>query len=85
MSIHDVRSDLFAWLSKKNYKFIPSESNNFMVATNGPGQKFVQGMFEQKILVGRVWAAMPNHVRISVGTREEMEKFKAAFVKVMAA
>lgn len=82
--IGDVRSDLFSWLSKKNYKFIPSESNNFMVATNGPGQKFVQAMFAEKILVGRVWSAMPNHVRISVGTREEMEKFKVAFEKVMA-
>jgi histidinol-phosphate aminotransferase len=82
--IGDVRTDLFSWLSKKNYKFMPSESNNFMVATNGPGQKFVQAMFAEKILVGRVWSAMPNHVRISVGTREEMEKFKVAFEKVMA-
>lgn len=83
--IGDVRNDLFSWLSKKNYKFIPSESNNFMIETGGPGQKFVQGMFKEKILVGRVWAAMPTHVRISVGTREEMEKFKVALEKVMSA
>ena len=82
--IGDVRNDLFSWMTKKNYKFIPSESNNFMVATNGPGQKFVGDMFKEKILVGRVWSAMPNHVRISVGTREEMEKYKVAFEKVMA-
>lgn len=83
--IGDVRNDLFSWFSKKNYKFLPSETNNFMVATNGGAKKFIDGMFDQKILVGRIWTSMPNHVRISVGTREEMEKFKVAFEKVMAA
>ncbi len=83
--IGDVRNDLFSWFSKKNYKFLPSETNNFMVATNGGAKKFIDGMFDQKILVGRLWTSMPNHVRISVGTREEMEKFKVAFEKVMAA
>ena len=83
--IGDVRNDLFSWFSKKNYKFLPSETNNFMVATNGGAKKFIDGMFAEKILVGRIWTSMPNHVRISVGTREEMEKFKVAFEKVMAA
>jgi len=27
---------------------------------------------------------MPQHVRVSVGTQEEMNKFKTAFLKVMA-
>ena len=83
--IGDVRNDLFSWFTKKNYKFIPSETNNFMVATDGGAKKFIDGMFAEKILVGRIWTSMPNHVRISVGTREEMEKFKVAFEKVMAA
>jgi histidinol-phosphate/aromatic aminotransferase/cobyric acid decarboxylase-like protein len=30
-----------------------------------------------------VWPVMPNHVRITVGTQEEMLKFQAAFQKVM--
>ena len=83
--IGDVRNDLFSWFTKKNYKFIPSETNNFMVATDGGAKKFIDGMFAEKILVGRIWTSMPKHVRISVGTREEMEKFKVAFEKVIAA
>ena len=39
---------------------------------------------KEKIYVGRVWPSMPNHVRVSVGTQEEMNKFKTAFLKVMA-
>lgn len=83
--IGDVRNDLFSWFTKKNYKFIPSETNNFMVATDGGAKKFIDGMFAEKILVGRIWTSMPKHVRISIGTREEMEKFKVAFEKVIAA
>jgi histidinol-phosphate/aromatic aminotransferase/cobyric acid decarboxylase-like protein len=81
--IAEVRNDTFNWLTKKGYKFVPSESNNFMIDTGAPGAKFAQAMFDQKILVGRVWSAMPNHVRVSIGTMEEMEKFKAALLKVM--
>ena len=31
-----------------------------------------------------VWPAWPNHVRVTIGTQEEMDKFKTALVKVMA-
>ena len=39
---------------------------------------------QEKVFVGRVWPIWPTYVRVSVGTQEEMNKFKAAFVKVMA-
>jgi len=29
-------------------------------------------------------AALPNHVRVTIGTGEEMARFKAAFERVMA-
>jgi len=31
-----------------------------------------------------VWQAWPTHVRVTVGSQEEMNKFKTAFLKVMA-
>ncbi len=33
--------------------------------------------------IGRTWPSMPNHVRVSIGTAEEMAKFRAAFGRVM--
>jgi histidinol-phosphate/aromatic aminotransferase/cobyric acid decarboxylase-like protein len=44
----------------------------------------VQAMASEKVYIGRVWKAWPNHVRVSVGTAEEMKKFQTAFLKVMA-
>jgi histidinol-phosphate/aromatic aminotransferase/cobyric acid decarboxylase-like protein len=41
-------------------------------------------MAAEKVYVGRAWPIMPTYSRVSVGTQEEMNKFKAALMKVMA-
>jgi histidinol-phosphate/aromatic aminotransferase/cobyric acid decarboxylase-like protein len=55
-----------------------------MVNVGRPGGDVVQAMAKERVLIGRLWPAWPNHVRISIGTRDDMEKFKTAFSKVMA-
>jgi histidinol-phosphate aminotransferase len=40
-------------------------------------------MLDENVMIGRSWDAMPTYVRVSVGTRNEMAKFRAAFVKCM--
>jgi histidinol-phosphate aminotransferase len=82
--IGDVRNDVFSFLSKKNFSFVPSVSNCFMIDVKRPGGEIISAMQQEKVFIGRVWPAWPTHVRVTVGTQEEMDKFKAAFVKVMA-
>jgi len=82
--IGDVRNDVFSWMDKHNFRYVPSVSNKFMVDVRRPGMEVVEAMRREKVFVGRVWPSWPTHVRVSVGTRDEMEKFKAAFLKVMA-
>ena len=82
--IGDVRENVFGFFEKHNFKYVPSVSNCFMVDVGRPGMQIVQALRQEKVIVGRVWAAWPNHVRVTVGLPEEMEKFKAAFLKVMA-
>ena len=36
----------------------------------------------QKVIIGRVWQAWPTKVRVTVGSQEDMARFKAAFKKV---
>jgi histidinol-phosphate aminotransferase len=38
---------------------------------------------KEKVAIGRSWSALPNHVRVTIGTREEMAKFRTAFGRVM--
>jgi len=81
----DVREDVFAWLGKNKYSYVPSVSNCFMVDTHRPGGEIVKAMQADKVYIGRVWPAWPTHVRVTVGTQEEMEKFKKSFQRVMSA
>ncbi len=83
--IGDIRTDVFDWMTKKNYSFVPSVSNKFMVDVKRPGRDVIQAMAAEKVFIGRVWPVWPTYVRVSIGTRDDMEKFKVAFEKVMAA
>jgi histidinol-phosphate aminotransferase len=80
-----VRDDLCGWMSKKGYGFIPSEANMVLVDGKRPGREVTLAMLRHKVAVGRSWPALPTHVRVTVGTRDEMARFKTAFERVMDA
>jgi histidinol-phosphate aminotransferase len=77
------RQRTFEWLDRNGFTYIPSESNCFMLETKRPGQQVRDAMAKENVFIGRVWPVMPTWVRVTVGTQEEMEKFQAAFLKVM--
>ncbi len=80
----DIRSETLEFLTKKGYKIIPgSQGNMFMVDVSRPGRDFQAAMLKDGVAIGRTWAAMPTYVRVTVGTKAEMEKFQTAFVKCM--
>jgi histidinol-phosphate aminotransferase len=78
-----IREDAFTFLEKKGVKYIPSETNFFMMEAGRPGEEFVRAMANQRVFIGRVWPAWPTRVRVTVGTQEEMDKFKAAVERVI--
>ncbi len=82
--IRSIREDVFSFLDRRKFSFVPSVSNKFMLDTKRPAGEFIQAMAAHKIFVGRQWPIWPTHSRITIGTREEMEKFKTALLKVMA-
>lgn len=79
-----IRENTFEFLEKSKITYIPSEGNFFMMEVGRPGEEVARAMAEHKIYIGRVWPVWPTKVRVSVGTQEEMDKFKAALAKVMA-
>lgn len=79
-----VRSDTFAWLKSNGYAFTPSESNCFMLDVKRPGRQVIAGLAAKDVYIGRLWPAWPTHVRITVGTAEEMMAFRKAFQEVMS-
>jgi histidinol-phosphate/aromatic aminotransferase/cobyric acid decarboxylase-like protein len=82
--IADIRDDTFEYLSKNNFRYVPSVSNCFMVDTKRPTEEIIKAMRAENVYIGRAWPLWPTHIRVTVGTQDEMNKFKAAFSKVMA-
>ena len=80
----DIRENVFEFLEAKNIKYVRSEANHFMIDVKRPGGEVVDAMAKQNVMIGRLWPAWPTHVRVSVGTQAEMDRFKTAFAKVMA-
>jgi histidinol-phosphate aminotransferase len=80
----DIRSETLEFLTKHGYMIVPgSQGNMFMVDVKRPGREFQAAMLKENVAIGRTWSAMPNYVRVTVGTKAEMEKFQTAFVKCM--
>ena len=82
--IGDVRNDVLAFMKEHDFKTVPSVSNKFMVDVKKPANDVIVALRKEKVYIGRVWPSWPTHCRVSIGTQEEMDKFKAAFLKVMA-
>jgi histidinol-phosphate aminotransferase len=78
-----IRAATFQWLDQHGYKYIPSESNFFLLDTRRPGKEVIQAMAQHNVIIGRVWPSMPTWVRITVGTQPEMDQFQTAFKRVM--
>lgn len=78
-----VREQTFQWLDKNNYSYIRSESNCFMLDTKRPAKEVIDAMVHQNIYIGRAWPVWPTHVRITIGTQPEMDRFQSAFLQVM--
>ena len=83
--IAEIRGETAEWLDKKGYAVMPSEANMLMIDVRRPGRQVFEAMLKEKVAIGRTWASMPNHVRITIGTRDDMARFRAAFAKVMNA
>jgi histidinol-phosphate aminotransferase len=83
--IGDIRNDTFAFLTKNGYVYVPSQSNCFMVETHRPAADVIAAMREKRVFIGRVWPIWPTHVRVTVGSADEMKKFQVAFKEVMDA
>jgi histidinol-phosphate aminotransferase len=80
----DLRNATFDWLTANNYKFIPSQSNCFMLDTGRDGKQVQAAMAKQNVYIGRVWPIMPSYVRITVGTHNDMMAFQSAYKDVMS-
>jgi histidinol-phosphate aminotransferase len=78
-----IRQKTFDWLDRQGYSYVPSQSNCFMLDAKRPAKEMIDAMAAKNVYIGRSWPVWPTHVRITVGTQLEMDKFHEAFQAVM--
>jgi histidinol-phosphate aminotransferase len=79
----DLRKKASADLKSIGYDVIPSETNFFMVHLRRPVKPVIAEFEKRGVLVGRPFPPMEEHLRVSVGTPDEMKRFAAAFREIM--
>lgn len=69
-------------LKSLGYDIIPSDANFFMVNIKRPVQPVIDEFKKKGVLVGRPFPPMTQHLRVSIGTPDEMQRFAGAFREI---
>jgi len=84
-----VNNDLRRWLcaefEKDGRRYIPAHTNFVMVHTGLDAPPLIEAFAKRGIFIGRKFAKMEDWLRISMGTRPEMEAFLAALREIVPA
>lgn len=78
----ELRARTVAQLESMGYDVIPSEANFFMVHIARPVEPVIDLFRKRGVVVGRPFPPMLEHLRVSIGTAIEMDRFMAAFRQV---
>ncbi|MCP1468791.1 histidinol-phosphate aminotransferase [Sphingobium sp. OAS761] len=73
------RDETIAWLTKKGIEVQPgSQANMFMVDWKKPAKEMQTAMLAtpNKVQIGRSWAIWPTVSRVTVGSADDMAKFR---------
>ena len=80
----ELRTKTMKELASLGYPSIPSDANFFMVHVKRPVQPLGDEFRKKGVLVGRPFPPLNEHLRVSIGTPEEMNRFMVAFKDIMA-
>lgn len=69
-------------LRSQGFEVIPSETNFFMVHTGRPASEVRAAFRERDIAVGRDFPPMLDYLRVSIGTKDEMDRFLAGWNEI---
>ena len=80
----EVKKYVCAELDKLGLSYIPSAANFMMIDMRREVRPLLEAMRRAGIEVGRFFPSLPNHMRVTVGTRGDMQAFLAALRQVVA-
>jgi len=78
----ELRRQTTSGLEALGYRVIPSEASFFMVDVRRPVQPVIEEFRKRGVLVGRPFPPLLQHLRVSIGTADEMRRFMDAFREI---
>ena len=79
----ELRKKTTAELTNLGYAVVPSEANFFFVHLRRPVPPVIDEFKKKGVLVGRPFPPFMEHLRVSVGTADEMSRFLTAFKEIV--
>jgi histidinol-phosphate aminotransferase len=80
----EAKAFVIGELDKMGFEQIPSQANFIMFNLKRPVVPVIQALKQRNVQVGRLFPALPNHMRLTIGKKAEMEAFLSAFREVAA-
>jgi histidinol-phosphate aminotransferase len=80
----EMRSAVTADLERMGYRVLPSSTNFLMADLRRPVGPVIEALRQRRVQVGRVFPALPTHLRVTLGTPPQMKTFLAALRQVLA-
>ena len=81
---NEVKAFVTSELEKMGCQSIPSQANFFMFDCKRPVVPLIQALKGRNVYVGRLFPALPNYMRVTVGRKSEVETFLSAFRQSIA-
>jgi len=79
-----TKASVVASLKKLGFEIIPSETNFFMIDVRRDVRPLIGAIRAKGVQVGRLFPALPQHMRVTIGRPEQMDAFVRAFSEAVA-
>ena len=79
-----TRAQVVTELGRRGFTVIPSQANFVMIDTRREVKPLIAALRQRGVEVGRLFPAMPKHLRVTLGRPEEMDRFLREFAALTA-
>jgi histidinol-phosphate aminotransferase len=79
----EVKKSVYAELDALGFRYIPSHANFMMIDLRREVRPILNALRTRSVEVGRLFPALPNFMRVTIGTSADMKQFLTAFREVI--
>ena len=79
-----TKAHVVAELGRLGYQVVPSQTNFILIDIRREAKPAIEALAARGVQVGRLFPALPKHLRVTIGTPAQMKRFLQAFAALSA-